>query len=106
MGKKSNLFFGGQMNSQRGIFSIILGIISLIAGIVLIIISSTSRGNADEIIGACGIVAVFTSVLGVIFSILGARESDTGKIPVYIGFLINLVITIAWGCIFTIGINL
>ncbi len=104
MGKKSALSFGGQKISQKGIFSIILGVISAAAGFVLIIISGISYGKAGEVIGACGIVAVVTSVLGVVFSVLGAKEEDTEKIPVYIGFIINLIITIAWGCIFSIGI--
>lgn len=45
MKKKSNLSFGEQKVSQKGIFSIILGVISLIAAVVLVIISGSSRGK-------------------------------------------------------------
>jgi len=104
MVKSTNLSFSESKISQKGIFSITLGIISLAAGLVLVIISSTSRGNAPSAVGACGIVAIIASIMGIVFSISGAKEGDTEKLPAYIGFLMNLIITIAWACLFAIGL--
>lgn len=78
--------------------------ISLIAAVVLVIISGSSRGNAGITVGACGIVAIITSVIGLVFAILGSIEADIDKLPAYIGFIINIIITIAWACLFVIGI--
>lgn len=104
MVRSTNLSFGESKNSQKGIFSIVLGVISMLAGIILIIISSTSRGNAPAAVGACGIVAIIASVIGVVYAVMGAKERDTERLPAYIGFLMNLIITIAWACLFAIGL--
>lgn len=104
MERKSNLSFGEKRTSQKGMFSVILGIISLVAGIVLVIISGLSYGKAGTAVGACGIVAVVTSITGIVFSILGAIEQDTLKASVYTGFLMNIVITVAWACLYVIGL--
>lgn len=104
MGKRSRLSFGESTVSVRGVFSIVLGVVSLITCLILIIISGTSHGRSGVAVGACGIVAVVTSVMGVVFSILGASERDSTKLPAYVGFVLNFVITIAWCCLFAIGI--
>lgn len=104
IGNKIKLSFGETKHSSKGIFSIVLGLISLLAGVVLVIISWKSSGNASAAVGACGITAVICSVIGIVFSLLGAKEDKNGKIPAYIGFLLNLIITIAWICLFIIGL--
>ena len=102
--RSTNLSFSESKTSQKGIFSVVLGIISLLAALVLVIISSSSRGNAPAAVGACGIVAIIASIIGVVYSILGAKEKDRDRLPAYIGFIMNLIITIAWACLFAIGL--
>lgn len=104
MVRSTSLSFGESKNSQKGIFSIFLGVISLLAGVVLVIISGYSRGNAPMAVGACGVVAIIASLIGVIYGIWGAKERDRDRMTAYVGFLLDLIITIAWACLFAIGL--
>lgn len=106
MRKKSdtNLSFGELKVSQKGILSVILGILSLAAAVSLIVISGIQKGNAGKIVGACGIVAVVAAVIGVCYGVLGTKEADCKHMPAYIGFIINLVLLVSWGCLFAIGV--
>lgn len=106
MGKRnsSNLSFKDFKVSQKGVMSIILGMLSFFAAVALIVFSTLKQGKADEIVGACGVVAIITALLGLGYSVAGAKEADCAHLPAYLGFVINVVIVVSWCCLFVIGL--
>lgn len=104
MAKKSIYKFTDKRHAKGGLISTVLACISLLIFVVLIYVSFLHGGNGGIYIGSIGLTGLITSVMGLVFGIMGFKEEDTYSLFSKIGSICNMVIILVWVCIYLVGI--
>ena len=96
--------FTNKTHPVKGICSTILGTISLL-GICAVIYQSFRAGGATKPgYGLTGLLAVIFTLTGMILGILSFRERDSFVLLSWVGTILNLVVLICIGFLFSLGV--
>lgn len=101
--RNSSLSFAGSRKSVKGIFAFCLGLVSVgILGLA-VVVSYKEKGQAGNFVGSCGIMAVLSAVMGLVFGIGGLKESSRRHITSAIGTLLSALVLIGLIVLFVKG---
>lgn len=92
LGRSSSLSFAERKPSPKGFFSVALSAIALCVWVAAILISYKNAGKAGQVVGACGVMAFLSSVMGLGFGIFGIIDGDRRRVWSYIGTAIGAVV--------------
>ena len=95
--------FTNKTHPVKGICSTILGTISLL-GICAVIYQSFLAGGATKPgYGLTGLLAVIFSLTGIILGMLSFRDRDSFALLGWVGTILNFVVLIGIGFLFSLG---
>ena len=89
--RKSGYIFTSKRHPERGIMSLILGIISIISVVVAIYLAYRNNGNAQPQYGAAIFLVTIYSVVGIILGVVSRMEKEVYYLFPYLGMLLNAV---------------
>ena len=95
--------FTSKSRSDRGVMSVVCGLISLAGLAAAMIRVIRDGGQAVERIGATGFVAFLFCLAGLILGIIALTEKDKFEFFPRLGFALSLLSGIAWGGILYVG---
>lgn len=95
--------FSVRTHPIQGIISFALGVISLLIFIILCVISGNTKGTSGLTIGAIGVLAMFTSILGFILAMIAVRKRDIRYCFPIAGGILNGVLTIVYFGLYVSG---
>lgn len=90
MGKRKGYIFTDKKNSQRGIMSTILGIISLVSLGIVVFLAYRSGGEAAVGYGFTGFLALLFSFAGLALGIVTVRDRNYFRLFPVLGTVLNL----------------
>lgn len=96
MERKKNYMFTNKKQSEKGIMSVVLGMISLVSVIVVIYQTYLYKGAAGINSGLVGFWVTCFAVTGVILGFMARMETDRFLVFAYVGIVLNIVVL---GCI-------
>lgn len=88
--------FTNKKHPEKGIMSVILGMISLVSVAAAIYQTYLTRGNASGNMGVVGLMITIFSVVGLVLGYMAKNEPDKFKFFPYLGLILNVA---ALGCI-------
>lgn len=104
LGSSNSLSFtSGRQPAVKGIFSVVLSGISLVLCVAAVIIAYKSKGNAGQFVGACGIMAFLSSVMGLGFGIGGLLEESRRRVLSMTGTIIGAIVFLGLVILFVKG---
>ena len=104
-GQSRGFIFTKRTQSERGILSFTLAVLSFATGLLAIYKSFKGMGQVSTRLGATGVVATLFGLIGLILGIVSMREADTFKIFPLLGLVISLLSLIVWGFIIYVGMG-
>ena len=87
----TSLSFADNRNSGKGICSAVLAGIAFVICVIAVVISYKKDGNAGNIVGSCGIMALLSAAMGTGFGIGGIAEGGN-RIVSWIGMLVSALL--------------
>jgi len=106
MGKRKGYIFTNKRHSNRGIMSVILGIISLASLVTVVFFSYRSGGEAAVKYGFTGALAMVFSLVGMVLGVLTMSDRNYYRIFPVLGTLLNLIALGGVSLILYAGVNL
>ncbi len=94
--KKKSFMFTTRHQSENGIISLVLGILSLICIIAGVYMAFSGRGDVPDKNAAVGMFAALGNIAGIIAASLGMQERDIFVWVPRSGLIINIVCLLAW----------
>lgn len=104
MKRKTGSMFTSKSQSDRGMMSTALGILSFVSLIAAVAISFSGRGETPLRLGSVGLLAVIISISGLVIGILSLMEKDKYPLFPWGGVVFNGLSLAAWAFIIYIGI--
>lgn len=106
MKKRKGYIFTNKRHSDRGIMSVILGVISLASLGAVVFLSYRSGGEAETGFGFTGVLALIFSLVGIVLGILTLRDKNYYRLFPVLGTLLNLAALAGISLILYAGANL
>ena len=107
MARRSRIIFTNNEQSDRGIMSVILGVICICSLLYSCIYSYLKEGEVVEHrFGAALILTLFFAIAGLILAALGRNAADRYKLIPTIGIVLNSAVILALAFILWIGLFL
>ncbi|MCM1057368.1 MAG: DUF6142 family protein [Firmicutes bacterium] len=106
MSKRKGYIFTNKRHSNRGIMSVILGIISLAALVTAVFFSYLSGGEAAVKYGFTGVLAMVFSLVGVALGVLTACDKSYYRFFPVLGVILNVIDLGGVSLILYAGVNL
>lgn len=101
--RTGSLSFSEKQQSVKGIFSVVLSAVAFVICIVAIVISYNKKGSAGTVIGSCGIMALLSSFMGLLFGIAGMLEGNRKRLTALAGMIFGGVIFVGLIILFIKG---
>ena len=102
---RRNYKFTNKRHPDQAIISLILGVISLAGVLSVIYLSGREGGVTRQGYGMTGLLAVVFSLAGVILGILSFRKRDSFHVLCWVGTILNLLILVGMGFLFSLGVS-
>lgn len=83
--------FTNKKHPEKGIFSMILGILSMVTFCLAVYDSYVGGGVSSARYGAAGVLGVIFMVAGLVLGVLSFREKDTFKLFPVLGLILNSI---------------
>jgi len=103
--KKKSFMFTSKHQSENGIISLVIGLISVVSVIVCVIISYANRGDATKQLGGVGFFAAIGDILGIIAGSISLKERDVFLWVPRIGLWTNIVMLVVWALLIIFGLR-
>ena len=94
--KKKSFMFTTKHQSENGIISCVIGIVSLLAMISCIAYAFAHGGDVPAKLGAVGMFAALGDLIGIIAAIISLRERDIFIWVPRIALIANIVLLLLW----------
>ncbi|MBR6452493.1 MAG: hypothetical protein IKS87_07290 [Lachnospiraceae bacterium] len=94
--KKKSFMFTTKHQSENGIISLVLGILSLLCICAGIYMAFSGRGEVPEKNAAVGLFAALGDIAGIVAACLGMQEKDIYIWVPRIGLIINIAALLIW----------
>lgn len=104
-GQSRGFIFTKRTQSERGVLSFTLAVLSFVTGIMAIYKAFKNMGEVSSRLGATGVVAMLFAAMGLIMGIVSMREPDTFKIFPLLGLIFSVLSLVVWGFILYVGIG-
>lgn len=95
--------FTRRKQSRLGILATIAGVLALLCVVSMVVIAYLESGAAGKVIAVPAFLALLLALLGFFKSICGIREEDTYRLFPWMGFILNGMVLIVFGLIYTVG---
>lgn len=89
--RKGGYIFTAKKHPERGIMSLILGIISIVSVVIAVYLAYKNNGNALPQYGAAVFLVTIYSIVGMILGVLSRMEKDVYYLCPYLGMGLNVV---------------
>lgn len=89
--KRRHYIFTRKKNSERGIMSAILGVISIASLGIVVYLSYRKGGNVPVSYGLTGFLAAVFSVVGLVLGTLTLQEKEIFKLFPVLGLILNFL---------------
>ena len=90
-GKKSGYIFTVKKHPEKGIMSMILGVISVLSIAAAVYLAYRNNGNAVSRYGAAVFLATLFSLAGMVLGVLSRMEKDNYYLFPHLGIILNLI---------------
>ncbi len=101
--KKKSFMFTTKHQSENGIISCVIGIVSLLAMISSIAFSFAHGGDVPRNFGGVGMFAALGDLIGIIAAIISLRERDIFIWVPRIALIANIVLLFCWTAMVLFG---
>lgn len=96
--------FTGRKQSVRGCVGFGIVLLALVGMLIMLNLAFAKKGNAGELLGSFGILAMLLSFVGVVLEFRSLKEEDIYKMIPGIGAFLGVLTTASWIGILIIGI--
>ena len=83
--------FTNKKHPEKGIMSMVLGVISLVSIAVAVYQTYLAKGSAGSNMGIVGVVVTVFAITGLVLGYLGKNEPDTFKFFSILGLVLNVL---------------
>lgn len=101
--KGHNYKFSGKVHSKRGIFGLILALLSIFSGIALIVVSFLQKGHGDSYLASGGMLALLVAFIAFVLAIQGLREENSYRFFPLLALGFGLLALAGWIAIYVAG---
>lgn len=102
--RKRNYKFTEKTQSKRGIFALILAIISIVCLCVVITQSSEAGGNGTMYLGSIGVTSMLLALIALVFATKSMFEEESFKLFPYLGLGCSIFASVIWVVLYVVGI--
>lgn len=95
--------FTRKRQSYAGIASTVAGAAALLCIACVTAIAYLESGAAGKIIAIPGFLAFLLSLVGLTKGVKAIREEDTYRLFPWLGFFLNVLVLVIFGCIYAMG---
>ncbi|MBO4901979.1 MAG: hypothetical protein J5518_04240 [Lachnospiraceae bacterium] len=95
--KKKSFMFTTKHQSENGVLSCVIAVVSLLAMISCIIFSFTHRGEVPGKLGGVGMFAAIGNIIGIVAASISLKERDIFIWVPRIALIVNIVLFLLWG---------
>lgn len=100
---RSGYKFTDKTQSKRGIFSLVLAVISIIIFVTVIMTSFYNRGNGSMYLGSAGVSSMLLSVVALVSALFSLREENSYKLFPYLATALSFLAAGVWIALYVIG---
>ena len=110
MGKKKgkpagrNYKFTNKTHPAKAVCSVMLACVSLLGVCAVVYLSFQGQGETKPGYGLTGLLAVIFSIIGEVLGVLSFRERDSFYVVSWVGTILNLIVLVGVGFLFSLGI--
>ncbi len=105
MARKNRLIFTNNEQSDKGIMSLILGVICVLSLIYGFVVSYVRQGEINDRFGSALFVTLILSVIGIVLGVLARYDTDKFKVIPTVGIVVNTIVILTLGFLLWIGLN-
>lgn len=102
--RKRSYKFTEKKQSKRGIFALILAIISIVCLCVVVVESSGAGGNGTMYLGSIGVASMLLALVALVFAIKSMFEEESFKLFPYLGLGSSIFASAVWVVLYIVGI--
>ena len=102
--RKRSYKFTEKKQSKRGIFALILAIISIVCLCVVVVESSSAGGNGTMYLGSIGVASMLLALVALVFAIKSMFEEESFKLFPYLGLGSSILASAVWVVLYIVGI--
>ena len=103
--ERRGMHFHGRKRSKKGIAGFVLSLVAVASVIALCIVSASVKGEAGEVVGALGLLAMLMSGVALYLCFKGLKEHDVYTRLPFAGLLISGVLFVFLFCLYVLGIQ-
>ena len=104
--KKTNLSFQGKKRSKKGVFSMLLAIMSLAGFVTASVMSGIAEGAAGIIVGYIGMGCLLVAFAGFVLGVRSLRERDIRYLHPVFGMAVSGLLLVALIALYLTGLML
>ncbi len=102
--KKTSLRFTGKKHARGGVISTVIGGIAWCVFIALCVCSSTTKGNAEIVVGGIGIADALFALTGTVLGVRGFQEREVHYALATVGVVLNGILFTIYFILYFMGI--
>ncbi len=99
-----NYKFSGKMHSKKGIFGLILALLSICSGIALIVISFLQKGQGEAYLASGGMLALLLAFVAFVLALQGLREENSYRFFPLLALGFGLLALAGWIAVYVAGV--
>lgn len=99
-----NYKFTEKTHSKKGIWGLILAIVSILLGIVMVMISFQNQGNGMVYLGSGGVLSLLLALVALLLAFDGMHEEDRYRVFPMAATVVSLISLAGWIALYIIGL--
>lgn len=101
--RRNSYKFTEKTHSKKGIISLSIAAVVVLLYIIFVFLSFKGAGTLSAYYGSVGVLAMLTSVVALVISIMSFFEEDSFKIFPRLGFITSLLAVVCWVGTYVMG---
>ncbi|MCR5594656.1 MAG: DUF6142 family protein [Lachnospiraceae bacterium] len=103
--RKDRIIFKSHEQSDIGIMSLILGIISALSVVYSIVYSYVRQGEINDRFGVALFVTLIMSIVGAVLGTIARKDTDKLQLIPKLAIALNILVIVFLGALLWIGLN-
>lgn len=101
--RRSGYKFTEKTQSKKGIFALLLALVSIAIFVVVTMNSFQHRGEGSMYLGSAGVTSMLIGIISFVLALGSLREENSYKLFPYLATICSFLITGVWIALYVIG---